>query len=273
MAHASHALTGCSFSLEVFKFYFGLMQATEADSGLAPEQETRPEPSLGGKLLWAGELDSAGRALVVAGNVAGTATLTATSDVDAQKQAVRDGIVDFLVTSLDEALRILKNEIRKRQTAAVCVGAAPELIEREMQERGVQPDLFREGVIAASERPAVNREPNELDSMSMEALVIWRVDVAPAQWLPTLDAIALDCLEAEDRIERRWIRLAPRFVGRSGHGVRLLIGNSEFAASFVERVREQVRLGEIAFEGQIRVSYSDRSEEYNFPPRPLNDGD
>jgi hypothetical protein len=48
--------------------------------------------------------------------------------------------------------------------------------------------------------------------------------------------------------------------------VHLFICNREFAASFVELVREQVRLGEIAFQGQIQVSYSDRSEEYNFPP-------
>jgi hypothetical protein len=277
LAHTPQALAGFTFSLEVFKFYFGLMQAAESASGqgLAPEQETRPEPSLGGKLLWAGELDSAGRAMAVAGNIAGAATLTATADVDAQKQTIRDGVVDFLVTSLDEALRILKNEIRKRQTVAVCVGAAPELIEREMLERGVQPDLFRGGVIVASERPTAQRESADLDRMEQEhqALVIWRVDTSPALWLPKLDAIALDCLEAGDRIERRWIRLVPRYVGRSGHGVHLIVGNREFAASFVERVREQVRLGGIAFQGQIQVSHADGNEEYNFPARPSNEGD
>jgi urocanate hydratase len=77
------------------------------------------------------------RALVVAGNIAGAATLTVTSDVDAQKHAVRDGTVDFLVTSLDEALRILKNEIRKGATVAVRVGEPLEDVEREMVERGV----------------------------------------------------------------------------------------------------------------------------------------
>ncbi len=46
------------------------------------------------------------------------------------------------MTSLDEALRILKNEIRKRETVAVCVAAAPETVEREMLERGVLPDLL-----------------------------------------------------------------------------------------------------------------------------------
>ena len=96
-------------------------------------------PSLGGKLLYAGELDGSGRVLVVAGNVAGAASLAATAIQRAQKQAIRDGVVDFLVNSLDEALRILKNEIRKRETVAVCMGAAPEAVEREMPERGVLP--------------------------------------------------------------------------------------------------------------------------------------
>ena len=274
MAHAPHALAGFSFPLEVFKFYFGLIEAAEAGSGhgLAPEQETRPEPSLGGKLLWAGELDSPGRAIVVAGNIAGAATLSATADIDAQKQAVRDGIVDFLVTSLDEALRILKNEVRKRQTVAVCVGAAFEVVERKMVERGVQPDLFREGLIAASQRSMAQREsagdPN-LDQVGMEVLVIWRVETAPALWLPKLDAMALACLESEDGFRRRWIRLFPRYVGRLGHGAHLLLGNREFAASFVERVREQVRLGVLAFQGQIQVSYEGGNDEYNFAlPKP-----
>ena len=66
-----------------------------------------------------------GRALVVAANIAGAATLAATADRAAQKQALRDGVADFLVTSLDEALRILKNQLRKRETVAVCVALRP----------------------------------------------------------------------------------------------------------------------------------------------------
>ncbi len=102
------------------------------------------EPSLGGRLLYAGELDDEGRVVVLAGNIAGCATLAATADIAAQKQAIRDGVVDFLVTSLDESLRILKNEVRKKGTVAVCVAASPEEIEQQMLERGVEPDLTRE---------------------------------------------------------------------------------------------------------------------------------
>jgi hypothetical protein len=279
LAHDPQALAGYTFSLEAYKFYFGLMQAIDGRrlSGHVPSQEPSPvpspEPSLGGSLLWAGELDGSGRAMVVAGNIAGAATLAATADSNAQKQAVRDGIVDFLVTSLDEALRILKNEIRKRQTVAVCVGSAPDLIEREMLERGVQPDLYREGVIAASEWSDAQHRPGEFDPIGDQALVIWRVDAAPAVGLPKLDAIALDCLDSEDEFARRWIRLAPRYMGRLGHGVHLLVSNRKFAARFVERVRELERRGEIAFQGQIQVSHSDRNDEYSFPPRPLNESD
>ncbi len=275
MVHDPQALAGYSFSLEAYKFYFGLMQAADSErsSGQVPSQELNPEPGLGGSLLWAGELDGPGRALAVAGNIAGAATLAATADVNAQKQAIREAIVDFMVTSLDEALRILKNEIRKRQTVAVCVGSAPDLIEREMLERGVRPDLSREAVIAASERSRAPNKPGEFNPIGDQALVTWRVDASPAVGLPKLDAIALDCLDSEDEFARRWIRLVPRYMGRLGHGVHLLVSNRKFAASFVERVRELERRGEIAFQGQIQVSHSDRNEEYSFPSRPLDPAD
>lgn len=250
------------------------MGDTGRDESQFPSQESNREPGLGGRLLWAGELDSAGRALAVAGNIAGAATLTATSDVDAQKQAVRDGVVDFLVTSLDEALRILKNEIRKRQTVAVCVGGPLAAIEREMAERGVQPDLFREVVIAAAGRgnAAGNTVGHpELDPMKMEALVTWRVDAAPAVGLPKLDAIALECIEADDGIARRWLRQAGRSMGRLGHGVHLLIANREFAARMIERVQDQVERGELKVRGQIQVSFMGGNDEIHFGSESSNE--
>ena len=87
-----------------------------------------------------------GRAMVIAGNVSGCAILAATADLAVQKLVIRDGVVDFVITSLDEALRILKNEVRKCATVAVCVAAAPSVVEREMDERGVVPDLVFEAL-------------------------------------------------------------------------------------------------------------------------------
>ena len=104
------------------------------------------EAGLGGRLFYVGDLDDIGRACVVAANIAGAATLVATSDRAAQKQAIRDGVTDFLVNSLDEALRILKNQLRKRETVSVCVSLSPTTVEGEMKERGVEPDLLRHDV-------------------------------------------------------------------------------------------------------------------------------
>ena len=103
------------------------------------------ELDLGGNFLYAGALDGRSRAMVIAGNVAGCATLAVAEDPAAQKLAMRDGVVDFVVTSLDEALRILKNEIRKRNAVAVVLPASRDAVEREMLERGVLPDLLFAG--------------------------------------------------------------------------------------------------------------------------------
>jgi hypothetical protein len=222
-----------------------------------------PETGLGGRFFYAGELDGEGRALVVAANIAGAASLVATSDRATQKQAIRLGVADFLVNSLDEALRILKNQLRKRETVAVCVGVAPEAVEREIEGRGVLPDLLRREVrIAPYQDPLLlqKEEPEKIDLRGTPALVTWSVASDRARWLPWLDAIALDCLDGDlstgtwpgSRIARRWLSMSPRFLGRMAHGLRLLYCNSEFAGCFIEQVRHSVDRGEIpvAFEIQ-----------------------
>ncbi|MGA3080069.1 MAG: hypothetical protein ABSD44_01660 [Terracidiphilus sp.] len=242
------------FALQVERLYAGLILAGSANpagrSGLASETVDRcpdSQPGLGGTLLYAGELDAKARALMAAANIAGAASLAVSADATAAKQAVRDGVTDFLVTSLDEALRILKNEIRKRQTVAVCVALTPETGEadfaREMAERGVLPDLARPVEGAALQED--------------EALLAWRVSAAPALWLPKLDAIALECLEGEAGparagSSRRWLRLAPRYLGRLGQGLRLLRCNWETAARFQKQVQERVESGEIGVPVEIQ---------------------
>jgi len=78
------------------------------------------EVGLGGMLLFGGDIGTAesqghGRDLLFAANIAGVASLAASDDPATQRQAIREGVVDFCVNSLEEALRILKNEVRKRQ--------------------------------------------------------------------------------------------------------------------------------------------------------------
>ncbi|MFZ0745063.1 MAG: hypothetical protein WAM85_11695 [Terracidiphilus sp.] len=263
MALDAHLSAARSFAFEVEAAYLKMIQT--ADAGQTPTQE----PGLGGKLHYTGELDGVGRVLVVAGNVAGAASLAATSDSAAQKQAIRDGVADFLVTSLDEALRILKNEIRKRETVAVCVGEAPEAVEREMRERGVLPDLLRPGEASPPHYGGTSSEGTPdvaTDPMRIPALVTWSVASAPAQWLPELDAIALECLEPEAWIARRWVRLAPRYLGRLARGAHSLHLDREFGARFIDRVREQVERGKIRVPVEIQLTCRGGSEQHRLSP-------
>lgn len=215
-----------------------------------------PAEGLGGRLFYAGELDEAGRALVVAANIAGAATLVATADSAAQKQALRDSLIDFLVTSLDEALRILKNELRKRQTVSVCVGLPPANVAREMQERGVLPDLLRSDVLFSRHHKAMidrEGEETETDLAKIPAVVRWRVNSGLPREMAKLDEIALTCLAEEEWQSRRWLRLAPRYLGRLAQGLHLMESHREFAASFSARVRDEVDGGEIAFAYEIQT--------------------
>lgn len=250
---ASPYLELIAYVLEAEFFYTALMPRGIAHSSLSGDAE----PGLGGCLFYAGEFDAVARPMVVAANVAGAATLTATADLQAQRQVIREGVVDFLVTSLDEALRILKNEIRKRERVAVCVGAAPSAVESEMLERGVQPDLLRSQLQAKVDGHSRAAAPS----------LIWSVDTAPAQWLPKLDAVALECLDALQMAERRWVRNAPRHLGRAAFGLRVLTAGESFALCFAERIRACVESGEIGTAVTLQRKTGDLIAEERFTPR------
>lgn len=259
---AAFHLTIPNFLVQVERFYAGLISI--ADPGFKPDAE----PGLGGQLFLVGELDEAGRALVVAANIAGAASLAATADEAVQKQAVRDGVVDFLVNSLDEALRILRNEIRKWETVAVCVAQAPETVKWEMLERGVKPDLVRPVDEFSEHSPFVSQGATPIPEPQCTSLSVltWSVADAPAQWLPKLDAIALDCLPPEACSARRWLRLAPRYLGRLAQGTRLLRCDSEFTAGFVEKVLNRMERGEVGASVEIQVTGQGLPAQYRFSP-------
>jgi len=254
------------FILQVERFYASLIAAANSRPG--------EEPELGGRLLYAGGLDGEGRALVVTGNIAGAATLTASADLATPKQAIRDGVIDFLVTSLDEALRILKNEIRKRAPVAVCVGLAPEQVEYEMVERGVLPNLLRPDALDAPRYEVFlevgARQIEPVAAKPVQTVLMWSVADAPARWLPKLDAIALDCLSLESNpaasAARRWLRLAPRYLGRLAQGVRVLSCEPGTAREFSARIQLAVDRGEIGVEALVTVSEYGETRMFRLSP-------
>jgi hypothetical protein len=225
---------------------------------------------LGGQLLYAGELDESGRALIVAANVAGAATLAASADLALSRRAMRDGIVDFLVNSLDEALRILKNQVRKREAVAVCVSSPSAAVEAEMRARGVQPDLLRSTLPTAPLQPELLYRESDLDESDLSkipALVVWRVDSVLPKDLALLDEIAVGCLDAGEESARRWLRLAPRYLGRLAQGLRLLSAHREFLARFSEQLRARADRGEITFPYEIRSYVRGIENKQTFDPK------
>jgi hypothetical protein len=231
------------FSLRVLSFYTRL---------IPPYSEAAAELNLGGKLLYAGKLDEDGRAVVAAANIAGAASLCATDDALDQKRAVHDGIVDFLVNSLDESLRILKNEIRKGAPVAVCIAAPLANVESEMAERGVEPDLLRSAAEAEDSRAV----PEDV------ALVSWSVSSAPARWMPKLDGFALECAGLLPEGTRRWLQMSPRYLGRLAQSIHMVLADRAFATRFIE--------GAMAMEDgriplKLQFSYRGGAEEFNAP--------
>src|SRR5271157_4970792 len=86
---------------------------------------TASSPELGGSLLLYVGLDQSGMALAIASNIAGAASLGLEPELTRAKASIRAGACDFLVNTLDEALRILKNEIRKKKPVSVVLAGDP----------------------------------------------------------------------------------------------------------------------------------------------------
>src|SRR4051812_37194640 len=97
---------------------------------------------LEGKLVVSGGMGGMGGAQPMAATMAGAAFLGIDVDAERIKKRLKIGYCDFMVNSLDEALRILKNAVRKKEAVSVgLVGNCADVIP-ELAARGVVPDLL-----------------------------------------------------------------------------------------------------------------------------------
>jgi hypothetical protein len=97
--------------------------------------------SWSGKLIFACGEAAASTGLPTAVSIAGGVTLVLDPNAAAVKSVFRHGGLDFLVNTLDEALRVLKNELRKQKPLSVALTAPIQPTLSEMRERGILPDL------------------------------------------------------------------------------------------------------------------------------------
>jgi urocanate hydratase len=181
----------------------------------------------GGQLVFTAGEGSSASGLPAAVSIAGGTTLALDPDATSVKSVFRQGGVDFVVNTLDEALRVLKNEIRQHRPLGVGLIAEIEPVLAEMAERGVLPDLHV-SLDAPAELLFQASEPSEGPGREHLHLTTRDGIAAPtpqlAKWLAghnwsehlqpstpetplrALDAQLLAALPPDDTIRRTWLQ-------------------------------------------------------------------
>jgi urocanate hydratase len=118
----------------------GILQGTYETFASAGRKHFQGD--LAGKLVASGGMGGMGGAQPLAATLNGAAFLGIDVDPERIKRRVKTGYCDVMVNDLDEALRILKNAVRKREATSVgLVGNCADVIPQ-LARRGVVPDLL-----------------------------------------------------------------------------------------------------------------------------------
>ena len=179
---------------------------------------------LAGRLIACVGFALEGAELALATTISAGAFLGIDPSSDRLKAAVRHGSCNFMVNTLDESLRVLKNELRKKNALSVGLLGDPSAILPAMVERGVQPDLVADtassdNVAAVSRcRPSlqqlIERGAGSIDTPAAKLSpaaglveVVWTASSMAD--LRHMDTLALQQLPPDDTIRRRWLQQAP----------------------------------------------------------------
>jgi urocanate hydratase len=161
----------------------GIVQGTFETFSAAGEKHFGGD--LAGKLIVSGGMGGMGGAQPLAATMTGAAFLGIDVDPERIKKRLKTGYCDFMVTTLDEALRILKNAIRKKENISVgLVGNCADVIP-ELAERGVVPDILTDQTSAHD--PLNGYVPN---GMTLQEAVELRERDPKAYQEKSLDAMA-----------------------------------------------------------------------------------
>lgn len=216
--------------------------------------------SLAGRLILSVGFGLQGAQLALATVIAGGTFLGIESDANHLKDAVRSGSCDFMVTTLDEALRVLKNEIRKGTPLSTgLVGSAAEILPA-IVERGVQPDLIAVHASRENDAGSIALEP-AINQLVERGAQLFRhggekfaagddgesADLAPGDVLWTaanpqdlrrMDQTALDTIPPEDWVRRRWLQHAAGYFHRQAPLERILSVREEERTKLLSALRQ-----------------------------------
>jgi len=161
----------------------GIVQGTFETFSAAGEKHFGGD--LAGKLIVSGGMGGMGGAQPLAATMTGAAFLGIDVDPERIKKRLKTGYCDFMATTLDEALRVLKDAMQKKQNVSVgLVGNCADVIP-ELAERGVVPDILTDQTSAHD--PLNGYVPN---GMTFEEALALRQSDPHAYQEKSLDAIA-----------------------------------------------------------------------------------
>src|SRR5450432_2884818 len=161
----------------------GIVQGTFETFSAAGEKHFGGD--LSGKLIVSGGMGGMGGAQPLAATMTGAAFLGIDVDAERIKKRLKSGYCDFMVTSLDEALRILKNAVRKKENISVgLVGNCADIIPK-LADRGVVPDILTDQTSAHD--PLNGYVPN---GMTLEAALELRKNDPKTYQERSLDSMA-----------------------------------------------------------------------------------
>jgi urocanate hydratase len=161
----------------------GIVQGTFETFSAAGEKHFGGD--LAGKLIVSGGMGGMGGAQPLAATMTGAAFLGIDIDPERIKKRLKTGYCDFMVSTLDEALRILKNAVRKKENISVgLVGNCADIVP-ELAERGVVPDILTDQTSAHD--PLNGYVPN---GMTLQAALELRQRDPQSYQERSLDAMA-----------------------------------------------------------------------------------
>ena len=161
----------------------GIVQGTFETFSAAGEKHFGGD--LAGKLIVSGGMGGMGGAQPLAATMTGAAFLGIDVDPERIKKRLKTGYCDFMATTLDEALRVLKDAMQKKQNVSVgLVGNCADVIP-ELAERGVVPDILTDQTSAHD--PLNGYVPN---GMTFEEALALRQSDPQAYQEKSLDAMA-----------------------------------------------------------------------------------
>jgi hypothetical protein len=202
-------------------------------------------PAWGGGLILSLGLNPEGAALSIAANIVGAVSLAIDNNPAYLRETIRSGACDFVVNTLDEALRAMKNELRKQAPLSVALQADPFLTLAEIFHRGLSPQLF------SAFLPPSDLTPQQIEALTQAAdrfqsqgasLIDFNTNPTSRAFTPgsqlltplldqqnwnlethtfdttaslrAFDAKALTLLSSKDTLRRRWLEAAPRILQR-----------------------------------------------------------